>query len=57
VPLHNTQRDIGLTVRAEGTPSPAARALIDAIRLSVGALKRPGSRAPVASNEGATSLT
>jgi hypothetical protein len=30
--------------------------LIDAIRLSVGALKRPGFR-PVASNEGATSLT
>jgi LysR family transcriptional regulator of gallate degradation len=35
IALHNTQRDIGLTVRAEGTPSPAARALIDAIRLAV----------------------
>ncbi|WP_144141319.1 LysR family transcriptional regulator [Paraburkholderia sp. BCC1884] len=35
VPLHNTRREIGLTVRAAGTPSPAARALIDAIRLSV----------------------
>ncbi|MGF6770371.1 LysR family transcriptional regulator of gallate degradation [Paraburkholderia sp. GAS199] len=35
VALHNTRRDIGLTVRAVGTPSPAARALIDAIRLSV----------------------
>ncbi|CAB3666907.1 HTH-type transcriptional regulator HdfR [Paraburkholderia graminis C4D1M] len=35
VPLHNTRRDIGLTLRAAGTPSPAARALIDAIRLSV----------------------
>jgi LysR family transcriptional regulator of gallate degradation len=33
--LHNTGRDIGLTMRAAGTPSPAARALIDAIRLSV----------------------
>jgi LysR family transcriptional regulator of gallate degradation len=57
VPLHNTQRDIGLTVRAEGTPSPAARALIDAIRLSVADLKRPGFRAAAATNEGATSLT
>lgn len=35
IELHNTQRDIGLTVRAEGAPSPAARALIDAIRLAV----------------------
>jgi LysR family transcriptional regulator of gallate degradation len=35
IALHNTQRDIGLTVRAEGTPSPAARALIDAIRLAI----------------------
>lgn len=35
VQLHNTRRDIGLTMRAAGTPSPAARALIDAIRLSV----------------------
>lgn len=35
VPLHNTRREIGLTMRAAGTPSPAARALIDAIRLSV----------------------
>ena len=40
VALHNTQRDIGLTVRAEGTPSPAARALIDAIRLAVTDLGR-----------------
>ncbi|WP_345816115.1 LysR family transcriptional regulator [Paraburkholderia sp. PREW-6R] len=35
VQLHNTRREIGLTMRASGTPSPAARALIDAIRLSV----------------------
>ena len=35
VMLHNTSRDIGLIVRAAGTPSPAARELIDAIRLSV----------------------
>ncbi|MCX4148186.1 MULTISPECIES: LysR substrate-binding domain-containing protein [Paraburkholderia] len=35
VQLYNTRRDIGLTMRAAGTPSPAARALIDAIRLSV----------------------
>jgi LysR family transcriptional regulator of gallate degradation len=35
IELHNTTRDIGLIVRAEGTPSPAARALIDAIRLSM----------------------
>ena len=35
IALHNTRRDIGLIVRAEGTPSPAARALIDAIRLAV----------------------
>jgi LysR family transcriptional regulator of gallate degradation len=35
VPLRNTRRDIGLTMRAAGTPSPAARVLIDAIRLSV----------------------
>jgi LysR family transcriptional regulator of gallate degradation len=40
VPLRNTQRDIGLTVRAEGMPSPAARALIDAIRLAVAELAR-----------------
>jgi LysR family transcriptional regulator, regulator for genes of the gallate degradation pathway len=33
--LHNTRRDIGLTLRAESAPSPAARALIDAIRLTV----------------------
>ena len=35
VKLHNTRRDIGLTMRGAGTPSPAARALIDAIRLAV----------------------
>ena len=35
VKLHNTQRDIGLTVRALDTLSPAACALIDAIRLSI----------------------
>ena len=40
VPLHNTRREIGLTMRAAGTPSPAARALIDAIRLSVVELTR-----------------
>jgi LysR family transcriptional regulator, regulator for genes of the gallate degradation pathway len=35
LPLHNTRRDIGLTLRAESAPSPAARALIDAVRLTV----------------------
>jgi LysR family transcriptional regulator of gallate degradation len=35
VKLHNTRRDIGLITRSTGNPSPAARALIDAIRLSV----------------------
>jgi LysR family transcriptional regulator of gallate degradation len=34
VAMQNTQRDIGLTVRATGTNSPAARVLIDAIRLA-----------------------
>jgi LysR family transcriptional regulator, regulator for genes of the gallate degradation pathway len=33
--MQNTRRDIGLTMRAGGTPSPAARVLIDAIRLTV----------------------
>ncbi|HZZ04921.1 LysR family transcriptional regulator [Paraburkholderia sp.] len=40
VALHNTSRDIGLIVRAEGTPSPGARELIDAIRLSVADVTR-----------------
>ncbi|MGU7774119.1 LysR family transcriptional regulator [Burkholderia sp. MR1-5-21] len=40
VALHNTRRDIGLTTRASGTPSPAARALIDAIRLAVTDVER-----------------
>ncbi|WP_322052682.1 LysR family transcriptional regulator [Paraburkholderia bannensis] len=35
VPLHNTRREIGLTMRADSAPSPGARALIDAIRLAV----------------------
>jgi LysR family transcriptional regulator, regulator for genes of the gallate degradation pathway len=35
VTLHNTRREIGLTLRADSAPSPAARALIDAIRLTV----------------------
>lgn len=35
-PTQNTNRDIGLTLRAGGTPSPAARALIDAIRMVAG---------------------
>jgi LysR family transcriptional regulator of gallate degradation len=35
IPLQATRREIGLTMRAGGTPSPAARALIDAIRLTV----------------------
>jgi LysR family transcriptional regulator, regulator for genes of the gallate degradation pathway len=35
VPLHNTRREIGLTLRADSAPSPAARALIDAVRLAV----------------------
>jgi LysR family transcriptional regulator of gallate degradation len=35
IALQNTRRVIGLTMRAGGAPSPAARALIDAIRLTV----------------------
>jgi LysR family transcriptional regulator, regulator for genes of the gallate degradation pathway len=35
IAMQSTQRDIGLTLRAGGTPSPAARVLIDAIRLTV----------------------
>lgn len=35
LPLYNTRREIGLTLRAESAPSPAARALIDSIRLAV----------------------
>jgi LysR family transcriptional regulator, regulator for genes of the gallate degradation pathway len=35
IAMQNTKRDIGLTLRAGGTPSPAARVLIDAIRLTV----------------------
>ncbi|WP_250510537.1 LysR family transcriptional regulator [Caballeronia sp. GACF4] len=35
IAMQNTKRDIGLTLRAGSTPSPAARALIDAIRLTV----------------------
>lgn len=35
VSLHGTRRDIGLTLRANGTPSPAAHALIDMLRLTV----------------------
>lgn len=35
VALHNTSRDIGLTTRNGGTPSPSTRALIDAIRLAI----------------------
>lgn len=33
--LPNTQRDIGLTMRADGDPSPSARKLIEAIRRTV----------------------
>jgi LysR family transcriptional regulator of gallate degradation len=40
VPMRDTNRDIGLTVRAGSTPSPAARALIDAIRTVVGEVAR-----------------
>ncbi|GLU34159.1 LysR family transcriptional regulator [Trinickia caryophylli] len=40
VPTRATSRDIGLTLRAAGTPSPAARALIDAIRVVVGEVSR-----------------
>jgi LysR family transcriptional regulator, regulator for genes of the gallate degradation pathway len=39
IPLQNTQREIGLTMRAGSTPSPAARAMIDAIRLTVDQLR------------------
>ncbi|WP_322056086.1 LysR family transcriptional regulator [Paraburkholderia sp. J63] len=35
VPLSSTRSEIGLILRADGAPSPAARALIDAIRLTV----------------------
>jgi LysR family transcriptional regulator of gallate degradation len=35
VPMPNTARDIGLTLRAAAEPSPAARKLIDAIRAVV----------------------
>jgi LysR family transcriptional regulator, regulator for genes of the gallate degradation pathway len=35
VPMPDTERDIGLTMRALGEPSPAARKLIDAIRAVV----------------------
>ncbi|SAK78442.1 LysR family transcriptional regulator [Caballeronia ptereochthonis] len=35
IAMQNTRREIGLTLRAGGTPSPAARAMIDAIRLTV----------------------
>ncbi|SAL34804.1 LysR family transcriptional regulator [Caballeronia humi] len=40
IEMQNTQREIGLIVRAGGTPSPAARALIDAIRLTVDKVAR-----------------
>ena len=36
VPMPKTRRDIGLTLRAGSTPSPAARVLIDAIRQAAG---------------------
>jgi LysR family transcriptional regulator of gallate degradation len=35
IAMHNTRRDIGLTLRAGGSPSPAARVTIDALRLTV----------------------
>jgi LysR family transcriptional regulator of gallate degradation len=40
ITMQNTSRDIGLIVRAGGTPSPAARVLIDAIRLTVDKVAR-----------------
>jgi LysR family transcriptional regulator of gallate degradation len=40
ITMQNTRRDIGLIVRAGGTPSPAARVLIDAIRLTVDKVAR-----------------
>jgi LysR family transcriptional regulator, regulator for genes of the gallate degradation pathway len=40
IAMRNTRRDIGLIVRAGGTPSPAARVLIDAIRLTVDKVAR-----------------
>jgi LysR family transcriptional regulator, regulator for genes of the gallate degradation pathway len=40
IAMQNTRRDIGLIVRSGGTPSPAARALIDAIRLTVDKVAR-----------------
>ncbi|GAB2891593.1 LysR family transcriptional regulator [Paraburkholderia jirisanensis] len=44
VPMPNTERDIGLTLRALAEPSPAARKLIDAIR-EVVAQSMPGDAA------------
>ncbi len=40
VPMRSTSRDIGLTLRAAGAPPPAARAMIDAIRMVVGEVMR-----------------
>jgi LysR family transcriptional regulator of gallate degradation len=45
VPMQGTGRDIGLTLRAGGTPSPAAKALIDAIRTVATELRRSGELA------------
>lgn len=43
VPMHGTGRDIGLTLRAGGTPSPAAKELIAAIRAVAAELARSGT--------------
>jgi LysR family transcriptional regulator of gallate degradation len=48
VPMPDTERDIGLTMRAFADPSPAARKLIDAIREVVAQFNPLASRRAVA---------
>ncbi|WP_250454773.1 LysR family transcriptional regulator [Caballeronia sp. ATUFL_M2_KS44] len=50
IAMQNTRRDIGLTMRAGSTPSPAARALIDAIRLTVDQLRHTSGIVKEATN-------
>jgi LysR family transcriptional regulator, regulator for genes of the gallate degradation pathway len=54
--MQNTRRDIGLTLRAGSTPSPAARALIDAIRLTVDQLGHAMRRTSTADDFSAAAL-
>lgn len=46
VPMGSMSRDIGLTLRAANTPSPSARALIDAIRVVAGEVTQTTRIAP-----------